>query len=105
MCDQVETKDVRCYVQTNGIIRRNSDGRLIGRLVDDFKYDDLTDEQLHPLFKKELAELINRHSVENCANMPDFMMAQMISEMLLPIGDAIKKNVEWHNNEVKEEDI
>ena len=44
MPDCIETKQVKCFIQQNGIIRRDSDGRLIGRLVDDFSYDDLEDE-------------------------------------------------------------
>lgn len=37
MNDQIKTKKVMCYVQQNGIIRRDDNGYLIGRLTSDFE--------------------------------------------------------------------
>lgn len=47
-------------------------------------------------FEKELAQLINRHSVENEVDMPDFVLAKMICRMIEAMGPSIKKNLDWH---------
>jgi hypothetical protein len=44
-------------------------------------------------FKKELQELINRHSMENASNTPDFILMAYIQECL----DAFNKaNAHWY---------
>lgn len=48
------------------------------------------------LFEKELASLINRHSVENAVDMPDFILAGMICRMIEAMGPGIKKALDWH---------
>jgi len=53
-------------------------------------------EAMNKEFEKELTELINRHSIENVVNMPDFMLSNMICRMIESIGPCIKKNLEWH---------
>ena len=47
-------------------------------------------------FKKELEILINKHSIENYADMPDFMMAEMICGFIVGVGSCIKANLTWH---------
>lgn len=96
MPDCIATKSLEVFVQQNGIIRRDSDGRLIGRLVSDFDYKDLEDD-VSPEFQKDLKDLINRHSIENLADMPDFIMARMIAGVLHSIGKAVKRNTKWHD--------
>ena len=39
--DCIATKELAVIVQENGIIRRADTGYLIGRLVDDYKYENL----------------------------------------------------------------
>lgn len=47
-------------------------------------------------FKKELTELINRYGIENCADMPDYLLAEMICNMIEGIGKSVKKTLDWH---------
>lgn len=47
-------------------------------------------------FKKELEDLINRHSVENTLGMPDFILAEMICQMLKAMGPSVKRTLDWH---------
>jgi len=47
-------------------------------------------------FKKELEELINKHSIENECNMPDFLLAEMIVNIIKGIGAPIKKCLDRH---------
>ena len=47
-------------------------------------------------FEEELAGLINKHSIENLADMPDFMLAGMLCRMIDAIGPSIKGNLDWH---------
>lgn len=47
-------------------------------------------------FQNELAQLINRHSVENQAGMPDFIMAEMLCNIIKAVGPKVKKTLTWH---------
>ena len=47
-------------------------------------------------FEKELTTLINRHSIENVADVPDFILAGMICRMIEAMGPSIKKTLDWH---------
>ena len=47
-------------------------------------------------FKKELEKLINKHSIENYADVPDFILADMICNFIKAIGKDIKKTLDWH---------
>ena len=42
--DSCPTKTLVVDIQSNGIIRRADTGYLIGRLTDDYSYEDLPDE-------------------------------------------------------------
>jgi hypothetical protein len=47
-------------------------------------------------FENELTHLINRHSIENEVDMPDFLLAGMICRMIEAMGPGIKKTLDWH---------
>ena len=47
-------------------------------------------------FKKELELLINKHSIENTLDMPDFMIAEMLCDLIIKIGKVSRKNLKWH---------
>ncbi len=47
-------------------------------------------------FKKELRDLINKYSIENICDIPDFLLAQMICDMIAVMGAATKVNLDWH---------
>jgi len=48
------------------------------------------------LFKKDLETLINKHSIENECDVPDFILAEMIVNFIKAIGTPIKKTLDWH---------
>jgi len=48
------------------------------------------------LFKKDLETLINQHSIENHCDIPDFLLAELICNLILQIGDSTKKTLDWH---------
>jgi hypothetical protein len=47
-------------------------------------------------FEKELAHLINHHSIENMVDMPDFLLARMICCIIKAIGPSIKSTLNWY---------
>ena len=47
-------------------------------------------------FEKELTSLINRHSIENVADMPDYLLAEMICRTIEAIGPRVKITLDWH---------
>jgi len=48
-------------------------------------------------FKKELEDLINRYSIENKCDMPDFLLAEMVVNFIKAVGDPIKKTLDWYS--------
>ena len=52
--------------------------------------------QVNEAFEKELTHLINRHSIENVVDVPDFILARMICRMIEAMGLSIKKALDWH---------
>lgn len=47
-------------------------------------------------FKKELADLINRHSLENCSNTPDFILAEYLADCLDQFNKASNAREKWY---------
>ncbi len=47
-------------------------------------------------FRKELKQLINKHSIENLCDMPDFLLAEMIYGLIKTIGKCSKANLDCH---------
>jgi hypothetical protein len=47
-------------------------------------------------FEVELKELINKHSIENTADMPEFLLADMICRFIEAVGPSIKDTLDWH---------
>ena len=47
-------------------------------------------------FEQELEKLINKHSMENTVDMPDFILASMLCSMIEAMGPSLKKNLNWH---------
>lgn len=50
---------------------------------------------IKPEFRKELETIINRHSIESSVNMPDFMLADMICNVITTVGNSVKKRDAW----------
>jgi len=47
-------------------------------------------------FKKELEVLLNKHSIENKCDMPDFLLTEMVINFIQAVGEPIKKTLDWH---------
>ena len=47
-------------------------------------------------FRNELKQLINKHSIENEVDMPDFLLADMLCRVIKAIGNPIKSTLDWH---------
>lgn len=47
-------------------------------------------------FKEELRELLNRHSIENELDMPDFLMVEMLCGIIQAVGPPFKKTRTWY---------
>jgi len=57
------------------------------------------------LFKKELEELINRHSIENVSNTPDFILAQYIKASLGAFNTAVQQRETWYDRDSRPAEI
>ena len=47
-------------------------------------------------FQIELENLINKHSIENEVDMPDFLLAEMICRFITAVGKPVKETLDWH---------
>ena len=47
-------------------------------------------------FKTELEELINKHSMENSSDTPDFILAQYLRGCLVNFGIAMRARDKWY---------
>ena len=52
-------------------------------------------------FKNELIDLINRASIENDSNTPDFLLADYLIECLNIFGRITNSRDSWHNSDIK----
>ena len=49
-------------------------------------------------FKYELKEMINRNSLENTSDTPDFILAEFLTECLGAWDRAFAKRKDWYSN-------
>lgn len=49
-------------------------------------------------FKKELEQLINRHSLENGSDTPDFILAEFLVDCLLAVNKMVNRRDEWYGD-------
>jgi hypothetical protein len=52
-------------------------------------------------FQKELAALINKHSVENESDTPDFVLAEYLNNCLDAFGTAMEVRDNWYKTSPK----
>ena len=52
------------------------------------------------LFKNELCDLINRYSLENESNVPDFILTEYLISCLKAFNKANRKSNKWHSSGV-----
>lgn len=50
-------------------------------------------------FRKDLEDLINRHSLENESNTPDFLLADYLCRCLDAFDIAVKDRTNWYRKE------
>ncbi len=50
-------------------------------------------------FHKELAHLINKYSIENASNTPDWILAQYMDACLLAFDTAIQQRENWYGRD------
>jgi hypothetical protein len=50
-------------------------------------------------FKRELKCLINRYSMENDSNTPDFILAEYLYNCLIVFNNTVKKRSDWYKKE------
>jgi len=51
-------------------------------------------------FEKELASLLNRYSIENESNTPDFILAEYLRECLTAFAKASQVREKWYGKEL-----
>jgi len=54
-------------------------------------------------FKKELEELINKHSKENGSDTPDFILAEFLSSVLDAFDTAVTRRTKWYGTDFDQE--
>lgn len=52
--------------------------------------------------RKEIEQSINRHSLENGSNTPDFILADYLTGCLLVFDKAVNKREEWYGRKERE---
>ncbi len=50
------------------------------------------------MFRKELQALINRHSLENQSNTPDFILAEYPDNCLGAFDQAVQQREQWYGH-------
>lgn len=50
-------------------------------------------------FETELTTLVNKHSLENLSNMPDFIIAEYLINCYLSFSAIVALRDAWHNQE------
>lgn len=49
-------------------------------------------------FRSELRDLINKYSLENKSDTPDFLIAEYIEGCLMLFDETVKQRTAWHEN-------
>ena len=65
------------------------------------EYVKTEEEKKYEEFVRELAEVINRHSMENRSNTPDFMLAEFMAGCLNVYENTIRNRAEWSSSSNK----
>jgi len=56
-------------------------------------------------FKKELEEVINRYSMENASNTPDFILANYLLDCLNAFNQACQMRETWYGRDARPGEI
>ena len=49
-------------------------------------------------FRKDIEQVINKHSIENNSNTPDFILAKYLIDCLQTFDEATKRREEWYDS-------
>jgi hypothetical protein len=49
-------------------------------------------------FRKDIQDLINRHSVENGSDTPDFILARFLADCLEAFDSAVRTRDDWYGH-------
>lgn len=52
-----------------------------------------------PDFRSELCALLNKHSMENGSNTPDFILNQFLADVLMCFNKAVRRRAQWYGHE------
>ncbi len=52
-------------------------------------------------FRKELQRLLNRHSMENASNTPDFILAQFLTGCLAAWDMGVQQRETWYGRDAR----
>ncbi len=55
------------------------------------------DEEKQVKFVREVAEVINRYSLENESNTPDFIIAEHLWSCLLSFNETVQSRNDWYS--------
>jgi hypothetical protein len=53
-----------------------------------------------PTFIDELSHVINKHTMENGSDTPDFILAGFLADVLISWNHAVKRRDVWRSNEL-----
>lgn len=53
------------------------------------------------MFRKELEELINKHSLENGSDTPDFILAKYLEGCLENFDQAVRDREQWYGRKIE----
>lgn len=56
-----------------------------------------------PTFVEDLARLINKHSLENMSDTPDFILAAYLQNCLVDYAHSVKARDRWYGENLKKE--
>jgi hypothetical protein len=65
----------------------------------------MTKERIQLSFRAELTALINRNSLENGSNTPDYILAEYLMRCLDAFDGATKARCNWYGHEQREDTI
>lgn len=77
--------------------------------MENYATGDMSGFSKHPMekykmntkFQEELRELINRNSMENGSNTPDFILSEFLNGCLKCFDDSTTKRSKWYGNDGK----
>ncbi len=49
-------------------------------------------------FRKDIEQVINKHSIENNSNTPDFILAKYLIDCLQTFDEATTRREEWYDS-------